>query len=127
MMKFSILTLFLLLTLEAWAESPCDVRPGVSIGIKVVEFTTGNTVHSKMPMRQSTADAILEEMINLQDMGVCEEKITPQKCILKFEKIRKRNYISLFRGPHRWNSWTLKSKQQAQNYVINLKRLGFCS
>lgn len=127
MMKFSILTFFLIFTLNARAESPCDVRPGVSIGIKVVEFTTGNKVHSKMPMRQSTADAILEEMINLQDMGICEEKITSQKCILKFEKIRKRNYISLFRGAHRWNSWTLKSKRQAQNYVINLKRLGFCS
>lgn len=127
MIKFSVLTFFLLLSLQVFAESPCDVRPGISIGIKVVEFTTGNQVHSKMPMRQSTAEAILEEMINLQDMGVCEEKILSKKCILKFEKLRRNNYISLFRGNQRWNSWSLKSKAQAQNYVKNLKRLGFCS
>lgn len=127
MIKFSVLTLFLTLSLKVFAEAPCDLRPGLSIGIRVVEFTSGNTVHSKMPMRQSTADALLEEMINLQDMGVCEEKITAQKCILKFEKIRKNNYISLFRDNKRWNSWSLKSKEQAQNYVIHLKRVGFCS
>lgn len=127
MIKFSILSVFFLFTLKAFAEGPCDVRPGVSIGIKVVEFTTGNQIHSKMPMRQSSAEAIMEEMVNLQDMGVCSEKIPRQKCILKFEKLRQSNFISLFRGPHRWNSWTLQSKEQAQNYVKNLKRLGFCS
>lgn len=126
-MKFSFLALFMLLSLKAFAESPCDLRPGTSIGVKVVVFATGNVIHSKMPMRESTADALLEEMINLQDMGVCEEKIVAQKCVLKFEKQQKINFISLYRGTNKWNTWNLKSKEQAQNFVKNLKRVGFCS
>ena len=127
MMKFSVLSFFLFLSLTAYAERPCDVRPGTSIGIRVIEFTSGNTIHSKMPVRESSAEALLEEMINLQDMGVCEEKIISQKCILKFEKYRKRNYVSLYRGARKWNSWTLKSKNEAQDYVKKLKKVGFCS
>lgn len=117
----------MLTSLKVFAESPCDLRPGTSIGVKVVEFATGNTIHSKMPFRESTADALLEEMINLQDMGVCEEKIVAQKCVLKFEKKAKLNFISLYRGPNKWNTWNLKSKIEAQNFVKNLKRVGFCS
>ena len=126
-MKFFFLSLFMLTSLKAFAESPCDLRPGTAIGVKVVEFATGNTIHSKMPFRESTADALLEEMINLQDMGVCEEKIVAQKCVLKFEKKAKLNFISLYRGPNKWNTWNLKSKVEAQNFVKNLKRVGFCS
>lgn len=124
-----VLVGFLLITtcLGAFAESPCDVRPGKTSGMKVVEFVSGNTVHSKMSMRETTADALLEEMINLQDMGICEEKITSQKCILKLENIQKKNYISLFRGSSKWNTWNLESKNNAQVFVKNLKRVGFCS
>lgn len=116
-----------MLSMRAMAESPCDIRPGTSVGIRVIEFHSGNTIHSKMPLKESHADALLEEMVNLQDMGICEEKIIAQKCLLKFEKLRKVNYISLYRGSNKWNSWHLKSKQQAQNYVKYLKRAGFCS
>lgn len=126
-MKFALLSLFMMMSLKAFAESPCDLRAGTSIGVKVVEFATGNTVHSKMPMRESTAEALLEEMVNLQDMGVCEEKIIAQKCVLKFEKQAKLNFISLYRGTNKWNTWNLKSKVEAQNFVKNLKRVGFCS
>lgn len=127
MMKYSVLTFMLLLALKANAEAPCDVRPGNSIGIKVMEFASGNTIHSKIPFRETTADTLLEEMINLQDMGICEEKITPQKCILKYEKVQKANYISLYRGSSKWNTWNLKSKDHAQKFVNSLKRVGFCS
>lgn len=127
MMKFCVLSFFLFLSLSAFAEGPCDVRPGSSIGIRVIEFTTGNTIHSKIPVRESTAEALLEEMINLQDMGVCEERIISKKCILKFEKRAKSNYVSLYRGSRKWNTWTLKSKNEAQNYVKKLKKVGFCS
>ncbi len=126
-MKFSFFTLFILLSLKAHAESPCDLRPGTSIGLQVIEFATGNVIHSKMPLRESTPDALMEEMINLQDMGVCEEKIIAQKCVLKFEKQAKLNFISLYRGLNKWNTWNLKSKQEAQSFVKNLKRVGFCS
>lgn len=126
-MKKFIFTFLLLSSLNAFAEKPCDVRPGRSIGIKVVEFTTGSTIHSKIPFRETTADTLLEEMINLQDMGICEEKIPAQKCILKYEKIQKANYISLYRGTDKWNTWNLKSKDHAQKFVNSLKRVGFCS
>ena len=127
MMKYSVLTFMLLLAINAYAEAPCDVRPGNSIGIKVMEFTSGNTIHSKIPFKETTADTLLEEMINLQDMGICEEKITAQKCILKYEKVQKANYISLYRAGTKWNTWNLKSKDHAQKFVNSLKRVGFCS
>lgn len=126
-MKKSVVLLSLLLSFSSFAESLCDIRPGTSIGIKVVEFATGNQIHSKMPMRQSEPDALLEEMISLQEMGVCEEKIIAQKCVLKFEKISKVNYITLIRGNSRWSSWKLKDKDKANSFVKNLKRVGFCS
>lgn len=126
-MKYSVLTFMLLLALNAYAEAPCDVRPGNSIGIKVMEFASGNTIHSKIPFKETTADTLLEEMINLQDMGICEEKITAQKCILKYEKVQKANYISLYRAGTKWNTWNLKSKDHAQKFVNSLKRVGFCS
>jgi hypothetical protein len=127
MIKFYFMNLVLLLALNAFAESPCDIRPGTSVGIRVVEFATGHTIHSKIPLRESTAEALLEEMINLQDMGVCEEKIISRKCILKFEKIQKINYVTLYRGQNKWNTWGIKSKDQAQNYVRSLKKVGFCT
>lgn len=127
MMKFTLPAIMLAATLNAFAEAPCDIRPGLSVGIRVVEFTTGHTIHSKIPLREGTAEALMEEMINLQDMGVCEEKITSQKCILKFEKVKDENFVTMYRGQAKWNSWVLSSKEQAQSYVKSLKRAGFCS
>lgn len=127
MIKFYLLIAYLLVSVSAYAESPCDVRPGSSVGIKVVEFATGNVIHSKIPMRESTADALLEEMINLQDMGVCEERIISRKCVLKFEKLKQLNFVTLYRGADKWNTWNLNSKQEAQKYVKSLKKAGFCS
>jgi hypothetical protein len=127
MMKYIVLKFFILFALNAFAEEPCDVRPGYSIGIKVVEFTSGNTIHSKIPFKETTADTLLEEMINLQDMGICEEKISAQKCILKYEKNQRTNSISFYRAGFKWNSWGLKSKDKAQSFVNSLKRVGFCS
>jgi hypothetical protein len=127
MKKFVVFTFILSLALNAYAEAPCDVRPGNSIGIKVMEFASGNTIHSKIPFKETTADTLLEEMVNLQDMGICEEKITAQKCILKYEKVQKANYISLYRAGAKWNTWNLKSKDHAQKFVNSLKRVGFCS
>lgn len=127
MFKHLLLSLSLFAALNAYAEAPCDIRPGTSSGVKVVEFATGNIIHSKISFRESTVNAIVEEMVNLQDMGVCEERIKKQKCVLKFEKIRQNNFITLYRGGHKWNTWSLKSRVEAQTYVKNLKRAGFCS
>lgn len=126
-MKFLLLMSLSLLLLNAHAEDACDVEPGTSIGIKVIEFKSGNIIHSKMPFRETTADALLEEMINLQDMGVCEEKIIARQCVLKYEKHAKKNFVTLFRGKVRWSTWNLSSKSKAENFIKNLKRVGFCS
>jgi len=115
------------LTLSAYAVENCDVQAGSSVGIRVVEFISGNTILSKMPMHESSPSALSEELTNLQDMGLCGDKIKAQKCVLKLEKRGKVNGLTLLRGASRWNSWNLKSKVQAQNYVKDLKRLGFCS
>lgn len=127
MMKIYFFALCMLLNLQAFAESPCDIRPGTSVGIKVVEFASGNAIHSKIPMRETTAEALLEEMTNLQDMGICEEKIIAKKCILKFEKYSKKNYITMYRGSNKWNTWNLSAKNQIQDFIKRLKRVGFCS
>ena len=126
-MKFSLAALFMLFMLNAKAESLCDVRPGTSIGVKVIEFASGNTIHSKMPFKETTPDALLEEMINLQDMGICTEKIVAQKCTLKFEKHAKTNFVSLLRGNVKWSTWNLSAKNRAESFIKNLKRVGFCS
>lgn len=127
MMKFSFSLIAILFSMNIYAEALCDVRPGVSIGVNVIEFFSGNTIHSKMSLRESSPTAILEEMVSLQDMGICEEKILAKKCILKFEKKSTGKLISLYRGPKKWNSWNLKSKTNAQNFVRELKKAGFCS
>ncbi|MCM2350445.1 MAG: hypothetical protein NDI69_10525 [Bacteriovoracaceae bacterium] len=127
MKKLSFLILSMLLNLQAFAESSCDIRPGFSVGIRVVEFASGNAIHSKIPMVETTAEALLEEMVNLQDMGICEEKIIARKCTLKFEKKSTRNYITMYRGQTKWNSWNLSAKNQVHDFVKRLKRAGFCS
>lgn len=128
-------TIFALIMLAAItqavrAESLCDIRPGVSIGlgVKVVEFASGNQVHSKMSMREATPDALHEEIVNLQDMGVCEEQIRAQKCFFRVDKVKSKiKSITLIRGNQRWSTWTLKDKKNAENFVKNMKRVGFCS
>jgi hypothetical protein len=126
-MKFALLALLILLTLKARAESPCDIRLGNSVGVQVVEFATGHIVHSKMAVKELSQASLTEEMISLQDMGICEEKITAKKCVLKFEKKQNMNHLILLRGQDRWLSWDTKAKQQAQEFVKSLQKAGFCS
>jgi hypothetical protein len=126
-MKLCFFIFLLFATAVASAQSACDVRPGVSTGVPVIEFTTGHVVHSKMPKTEASPEAIEEEMLNLQEMEICQEKIIAQKCILKFEKQNKKNVISLYRANQRWNSWSLKSKERAERFIKGLKKSGFCS
>lgn len=126
-MKFSLLALLILTTLRARAEAPCDIRLGSSVGVQVVEFASGHIVHSKMALNELSQSSLTEEMISLQDMGICEEKITAKKCVLKFEKKQKISHLILLRGQDRWLSWETKAKQQAQEFVKSLQKAGFCS
>ncbi len=125
-MKFLVLILMILGSALARAES-CDVRMGQSIGLRVVEFVSGNTIHSKMSLKDTTADSIHHEMMSLQEEGVCDERIVVKKCILRYEKKSKTTLITLIRGEDRWVSWLLSSKKKAQDFIKNMKRVGFCS
>lgn len=118
--------LFVLLISTAYGEAPCDVRLGQSVGVRVVEFATDNVVHSKIPLREMSVSSLREEMINLQDMGICEEKISRKRCILKFERRTKGNQLTLFRGSDRWLSWGLAGKTSAQKFVRILQHAGYC-
>jgi len=97
-----ILLLVLLVSQGAFAEAPCDIRLGHSVGVRVVEFSSGHVVHSKMPLREMSVSSLREEMTNLQDMGLCEMKIERKRCILKFEKRAVENQLTLIRGQDRW-------------------------
>jgi hypothetical protein len=126
-MKFCLFVFLLLMAAVAQAEPVCDLRVGESIGIQVLEFSSGSTVHSKMAMVETSPKAIVDEMINLQDMGICAEKIVTKKCTLRFEKKKKGSLITMYRGKDRWVSWSLSGKKEAQSFVRSLKKVGFCS
>ena len=125
-MKFALLTLLTLTSLKVFAEAPCDIRLGNSVGVQVVEFASGHIVHSKMAVKELSQSSLVDEMISLQDMGICEEKITAKKCVLKFEKKQNVNHLVLLRGQDRWLSWDTKAKQKAQDFVKSLQKAGFC-
>jgi hypothetical protein len=126
-MKLVLILFMIISSAYAQAEPLCDVRPGVSIGVKVIEFAHGNNIYSKIPLKETTADALAEELISLQDMGVCAEKILSKRCILKFEKEAKTNMLTLYRGQDKWLTWLVTAKKQAQDFVKSLQRVGFCS
>ena len=121
-----ILLFILLISQAALAQSDCDIRPGQTMGVRIVEFATGNVVHSKMQLKEMSVSTLNEEMMNLQDMGICEEKIQKKKCILKFEKKSMANQLTLIRGIDRWLTWSLDGKKSAQKFVKILQLAGFC-
>ncbi len=120
------LVLILMISQSAFAEAPCDVRLGHSVGVRVIEFASENVVHSKMSLREMSVSSLKEEMTNLQDMGLCDMKIQRKKCILKFEKRSNENQLTLLRGDDRWLSWGLAGKTSAQKFVKILQHAGYC-
>jgi hypothetical protein len=124
-MKF-LFIMFMLLSQAVFAEAPCDIRLGTTVGVRAIEFTSGNVIHSKMPLREMSVAGLREEMVNLQDMGICEPKLQRKRCILKFEKSTKGNQLTMFRGSERWLSWSLAGKNSAQKFVRILQQAGFC-
>ena len=112
-----LLAIILLIAQSAFAEAPCDIRLGHSVGVRVIEFATENVVHSKMSLREMSVSSLSEEMTNLQDMGLCSLEIQRKRCILKFEKRTKENQLTLMRGSDRWLSWSLAGKTSAQKFV----------
>ena len=117
--------LFFLFSTQAFAQD-CEVKLGTTIGLKVMEFRRGHEILSKMTIKETTAEALREEFINLQDEGLCNETIPAKKCILRFEKRRKTNFISFYRDGERWATWFVKSKNKAQAFVKSMKREVLC-
>jgi len=126
-MKRLLIFLILILSLKAFAEKDCDIRVGKSLGVKVMEFSSGKEVHSKMAMQDVTPDAIFEEIISLQEMGICNEKIFSQKCVLKLLKGKNTSKIVLIRNKQALMIWSVPDKNKAQYFVKSLMRIGFCS
>lgn len=125
-MKLLVLLFIMFGSAYARAEV-CDVRLGQSIGLRVVEFVSGNTIHSKMSLKDTTADSIASEMMNLQEEGICDEQIIAKRCVLRYEKKSKTTLITLYRGQDRWVSWLLSSKKKAQDFIKSMKRTGYCN
>lgn len=120
------LILILITVQSAFAEAPCDIRLGQSVGVRVIEFASENVVHSKMSIREMSVASLREEMTNLQDMGLCDMKVQRKRCILKFEKRTQGNQLTLLRGNDRWLSWSLAGKTSAQKFVKILQQAGHC-
>lgn len=124
-MKFFVMFILAIST-KAFAEIPCDIRLGQTVGVPAVEFVSEGIVHSKMPVKEMTSAALHEEMVNLQDMGVCAEVIQRKRCVLKFEKMKSGNQLTLIRGGDKWLSWKLPLKKDAQEFTRRLQKAGFC-
>jgi len=112
---------------STWATPLCDLAPNMSNGVKVIEFKVGDSTQSRIPLNQFSISSLSEELTSLQEMGVCGEKVIKDKCVLRFEKLPAKSVISMIRGNKKWLSWNLQNKQAAQEFVITLKKTGFCS
>lgn len=124
-MKFVVFSLFALLSTSAFSKNICDLEVSKKFGVVVVEFKEKNKTLSKMAFKDSTADALIEEMYNLQDMNLCSDKIVQSKCTLKVNP--QKSLVTFVRGTKEWVSWPKTSIRHAQNYLKEMKKVGFCS
>lgn len=124
-MKFVVFSLLVVFSSAVSAKNICDLEVAKKFGVVVVEFKEKNKTLSKMAFKDSTADALIEEMYNLQDMNLCSDKIVQSKCILKVNP--QKGLITFVRGQKEWVSWPKQSIKYAQNYLSEMKKVGFCS
>lgn len=124
-MKIAILFLFSLMSFNTFAAKVCDFEVTKKFGVVVVEVKEGNRSLSKMAFQDSTPNALIEEIYNLQDMDLCSHHIVQSKCELKADA--RSGLVTFIRGKKKWVSWPKKSVSHAQNYLNEMKRVGFCS
>lgn len=124
-MKFVLFAIISLFSASTFARNICDLDVSKKFGVVVVEFKEKNKTLSKMAFRDSSADALIEEMYNLQDLNLCSEKIVQSRCDLKVNPSN--GMVTFVRGKKTWVSWPKSSIQHAQNYLKEMKRVGFCS
>lgn len=123
-MKFAVLFLMSLFSLNTFAAKVCDLEVNKKFGVVVVEVKQGNQSLSKMAFGDSTPNALIEEIYNLQDMDLCSYHIVQSKCELKANA--QTGMVTFVRGQKTWVSWPLQSAEHAQNYLKEMKRVGFC-
>lgn len=124
-MKLTVLFLFTLMSLPIFASNICDLEVAKKLGVVVVEFKEKNKTLSKMAFKDSSAEALIEEMYNLQDMSLCADKIVQSKCRLKVNPSN--GLVTFVRGKKEWVSWPKTSISHAQKYLTEMKKVGFCS
>lgn len=124
-MKLTVLFLLALMSTSTYARNICDLDVSKKFGVVVVEFKEKNKTLSKMAFKDSTAEALIEEMYNLQDMNLCSDRIVQAKCGLKVNS--NNGFVTFVRGKREWVSWPKSSIKHAQNYLTNMKKVGFCS
>lgn len=119
------LLFFFLISSQSYALSLCDVEVAEVEQVKVLKFKTRKpkvSELSKFLLKEASPLAIQEEMINLQDMGLCYEKFIPRSCSLKV----KNKKVTLLRDGIEWTSWSRKRSADAKVYFNDLKKLGIC-
>lgn len=124
-MKLALFLLFTLISTNIYAAKVCDLEVNKKFGVVVVEVKQGNQSLSKMAFGDSTPNALIEEIYNLQDMDLCSYHIVQSKCELKADA--QARVVTFVRGKKTWVSWPLQSAGHAQNYLKEMKRVGFCS
>lgn len=124
-MKLIIIFLLATISSSAFSSNICDLAVTKKLGVVVVEFKEKNKTLSKMAFKDSTPDALIEEMYNLQDMNLCSDKIVSSKCELRVNPTN--GLVTFVRGKKSWVSWSKQSVSYAQNYLKQMKKIGFCS
>ncbi|HLT21933.1 MAG TPA: hypothetical protein VKZ84_00750 [Bacteriovoracaceae bacterium] len=124
-MKLTVIFFLTLISTSSFARNICDLDVSKKFGVVVVEFKEKNKTISKMAFKDSTPGALIEEMYNLQDMNLCSHKIVQAKCGLKVNP--NNGLVTFVRGNKDWVSWSKSSISYAQNYLQEMKRVGFCS
>lgn len=124
-MKLTVFILIAMISTSTYARNICDLEVTQKFGVVVVEFKERNKTLSKMAFKDSTAQALIEEMYNLQDMNLCSDKIVQSRCGLKVNP--QSGLVTFIRGKKEWVSWPKSSIQQAQNYLKGMREVGFCS
>lgn len=124
-MKLVVLAFLAFFSTATFASNICDLEVAKKFGVVVVEFKESNKTLSKMAFKDSSAEALIEEMYNLQDLNLCSDQIVQSKCALKVNA--QKGLVTFVRGKKEWVSWPKRSVTYAQKYLKDMKRVGFCS
>lgn len=124
-MKLTVIFLLTLISTSSFARNICDLEVNKKFGVVVVEFKEKSKTISKMAFKDSTPNALIEEMYNLQDLNLCSHKIVQAQCTLRVNP--NNGLVTFIRSKKDWVSWPKSSLSHAQNYLKEMKRVGFCS